>query len=59
MEGEIGLCIWLGAPSMHRMSGLDLTWHWQGCWGHVDLRSHYGTLGYGSWLFKLPTFAKV
>ena len=23
-EGDIGVCIWLGAPSMHRMSGLNL-----------------------------------
>ena len=47
MEGEIGVCVWLGAPSMHRMSGLSLAWHWHSCWGHMHLRSHSRIVGYG------------
>jgi hypothetical protein len=26
-EGNIGLCVWLGAPIMHIMPGLSLAWH--------------------------------
>ena len=31
-EGEMGICIWFGAPSMHRMFGLSLAWQWHGFW---------------------------
>ena len=44
MEGEIGVCVWLGAPSIHMMFGLNLAGHWQGGWGHVHFRSHYGVV---------------
>ena len=47
MDGEIGGCIWLGTPSMHRMSGLSLAGHWEGGWRHVHLRSHFGTVESG------------
>ena len=26
-EGNIGVCVWLGAPMMHIMFGLNLVWH--------------------------------
>ena len=47
MEGEIGVCVWLGAPSIHRMFGLNLAWHWQGCWGMCILGAILGLLGLG------------
>ena len=37
------MCL-VGAPSIHKMSGLNLARHWQGCWGHVHFRSHSGTV---------------
>ena len=39
-EGDIGVCVWFGPPSMHSMSGLSLAWHWHFVCGHVHLRSH-------------------
>ena len=29
-EGDMGVCVCLRAPIMHRMSGLSLAWHWHG-----------------------------
>ena len=29
-EGVMGREFWLGAPIMHRMSSLNLAWHWHG-----------------------------
>ena len=29
-EGSMGVCAWLGAPIMHRMSGLSLAWQLHG-----------------------------
>lgn len=26
-EGDSGVCIWFGAPTMHRISGLNLAWY--------------------------------
>ena len=26
-----------GHQSIHKMSGLNLDGHWQGCWGHVHI----------------------
>ena len=38
-EGDMGVCVWLGAPIMHKMSGLSLAWHLHGvCW-HEHLMS--------------------
>ena len=31
----MGVGVWFGAPSMHRMSGLSLAWHWHLVCGHV------------------------
>ena len=41
-EGDIGICVWFGAPILHRMSGLNLAWHWHVVCVHVHLRSHFG-----------------
>ena len=55
----MGVCIWFGAPMTHRISGLSLAWHWQGHCGHIHLRSLFGTVGYGGWLFELHALVKV
>ena len=39
-EGDIGICVWFGAPIIHKISGLSLAWHWQGVFVHVPSRSH-------------------
>ena len=41
-EGSIGVCVWLGAPIMHIMSGLSVAWHWHFLCKHVHARSHLG-----------------
>ena len=44
-EGVIGVCVWLGAPIMHGMSGLNLAWQPHGiCW-HEHLKSQSGIVG--------------
>ena len=43
-EGGIGVCIWFGAPIMHRMSGLSFAWHLHVVCVRVQLRSHSGTV---------------
>ena len=45
-EGDIGVCVWFGAPIMHKMSGLNLAWHWHVICEHVHLRSHMGLFGW-------------
>ena len=40
-EGAMGVCIWFGAPNMHRMSNFNLAWHWHVVCGHVNLRSPF------------------
>ena len=38
----MGVCVWLGAPIMHKMSGLSFVWHPHGvCW-HEHLMSQSG-----------------
>ena len=39
-EGSIGVCVWLGAPVMHIVSGLSLAWHWRFLCEHVHARIH-------------------
>ena len=51
-EGEMSVCIWFGAPSMHRVSGLNLAWHWHVVCGQVHLRSHYGIVCLGGLLLR-------
>ena len=36
------LVVWFGAPSMHRMSGLSLAWHWHVFVGMCIGVSHSG-----------------
>ena len=57
-EGSKGVGAWFGAPSMQRMSGLSLAWHWHFVCGHVHSRSHSGTV---CWfvLLRLPAFVSV
>ena len=43
-EGVTGVGVWFGAPSMHRMSGCSLAWHWHLFCVHVQFRSHSGTM---------------
>ena len=42
--GNKGVGVWFGAPSIHRMSGLSLAWHWHFVCGHVHSRSHSRTV---------------
>ena len=35
-EGAIGVCVWFGAPIMHKISGLSLSWHWHVFCVHVQ-----------------------
>ena len=37
-EGVIGVCIWFGAPTMHRISRLNLACHWHVVSIHVNDR---------------------
>jgi hypothetical protein len=55
----MGVCVWLGAPIMHRMFGLSLAWHPHGiCW-HEHLISHLGIVCSGIALLNVPAFVGV
>ena len=41
-EGDIGVCVWFRPPIKHKMSGLNLAWHWHVVCEHVHLRSQSG-----------------
>ena len=41
--GTKGVGAWFGTPSMHRMSGLSLAWHWHFVCVHVHSMSRSGT----------------
>ena len=43
-EGSMGVGVWFGVPSMQRISGLNLAWHWQLVCGHVHSISQFGTI---------------
>ena len=53
------VCVWFGAPSMHRISGLSLAWHWQVVCGHMQLRSHSGIVCSGVVLLVLLALVSV
>ena len=36
---SIGVCLWFGAPIMHRMFGLSCAWHWHGVGAQVHMSS--------------------
>jgi hypothetical protein len=38
-EEIIGVCLWFGALTMHRMSCLSFSWHWHGVGAQVHLSS--------------------
>ena len=57
--GVIGVCVWFGAPIMHRMSGLRLAWHWLGVWGHVHLSNHSRIVRSGGLLLILLALVSV
>ena len=58
-EGVIGVCIWFRAPTMHRMYGLSLAWHWHVVCVHVHLRSHSGFVCSGGVLFRWHALVNV
>ena len=45
--GAIGVCVWFGAPIMHKFFGRSLAWHWHVMCGHVHLRSQFGIVCWG------------
>jgi hypothetical protein len=55
----MGICVWFGAPIMHRMSGLSLAWHWHGFWRHVHCSSHFGIVCSCGWLLLWPALIRV
>ena len=58
-EGDIGICAWLGAPIMHRMSCLSLAWQLHGiCW-REHLISQSGIVCYGIMLLSFPVLVSV
>ena len=58
-KGSIGVCVCLGAPRMHIMSGLNLSWHWHGFCVHIHLRSLSGIVWSWGWLVSLPALVNV
>ena len=58
-EGDIGGCVWCGAPIMHRISGFSLAWHWHVVCVHVHLRSHSGIVWLGDVLLKRHALVNV
>ena len=59
VEGNIGVCVLFGAPSIQRIYGLNLTWHWPVVFGHVHLRSHFGIVCLGVVLLRLHALVSV
>ena len=58
-EGSIGVCVWLGAPIMHRMSGLSLAWQLHGiCW-HEHLISQSQIVCFGIVLLNFHALVSV
>ena len=49
-EGDIGVCLWFGAPIVHKMSSLNIVWHWQVVCEHVHLWSQFGIVCSGGLL---------
>ena len=53
-DGIMGVCVWLGAPIMHSMSGLSLARHW-----HGYLSIQFGIVWLGGLLLISPALASV
>lgn len=58
-EDDIGVCVWFGAPIMHKMFGLNLARHWHVVCEHMHLRSQSGSVCSGGLLLKLHALAIV
>jgi hypothetical protein len=58
-EGSKGIVVWFGAPSIQRIYGLNLAWHWQLVCGHVHSISHFGTNCSWFMLLRLHAFVSV
>ena len=43
-DGSKGVGVWFGAPSIFRIYGLNLAWHWQFVYEHALFTSHYGII---------------
>ena len=46
-DGVMGVCVWFGAPIMHRMSDFSLARHWHVVYEHVHLSSQFGIVWSG------------
>ena len=58
-DGDMGVCVWLGAPIMHTMYGLSLAWQLHGaCW-HEHLISQSGIVCSCVVLLKFPALVSV
>ena len=58
-EGDMGVCVWLGAPIMHKMYGLSLAWHVHGlCW-HEHSISQSGIVCSVVVLLSVPALVSV
>ena len=58
-DGSKGVDVWLGAPSIVRIYGLNLAWHWQCVCEHVHLISHYGMVRSWVLLLRLPALVNL
>ena len=56
-DRDRGVSVLFGAPSMHRIYGLSLAWHWQLGGVHVHFMSQYWTVY--SWIMLLWFHALV
>jgi hypothetical protein len=57
--GSKGVGVWFGAPSILRISGLILAWHWQFVCGHVHFMSQSGTICWWFMLLELHALVSV
>ena len=48
-----------GIPIMHRISGLNLAWHWHVVCGHVHFRNHSEIVCSGGLLLRLPALVNA
>jgi len=58
-EGSKGVGVWFGDPSLQRMLGFSLAWHWHFVCGHVHSMSHYRTVRCWLMLLRLLAFVSV
>ena len=58
-ECDIGVCIWFGAPILHRISGLNFAWHWHVVCVHMHLKNQSRSVESGGLLLKLPSLVSM